>query len=189
MEEEPDLQWSKTKKTVERFLCERLQGRIELHATYYRKFHDQPARVSVTLDGIEILSAADTTFYTKQQKIYQHLSTELPPMPYDDNWTVMFNSPERHALVCANQEAEQMLVVAETFSSFHIYEPLMQYHTLSIEDALQSEHVFTQALAMFDRRLGKRKLLKITPQQLHPTVQHFYVIRCEAEGIHVRTNL
>lgn len=183
------MQWSKTKKTVERFLCERLQGRIELRATHYRKFHDQPARVSVTLDGVEILNAADTAFYSKQQKIYQHLSANLPPMPYNDDWTVMYNSAERQALIQADNEAEQTLIDNEIFNSFHLYELLMQYHTLSIEDALQSEHVFAQAFAMFDRRLGKRKLLKIDPQQLHPTVQHFYAIRCEVEGIHISANI
>lgn len=177
------MQWSKTKKTVESFLCERLQGRIELHATTYRKYHDNPARVSVTLDGEEILSAADTTFYMKKEQIYQNLAANLPPMPYNDDWTVMFNSPERQALVKASNEAEQTLVDVEIFSSYHVYEPLMLYHTLSIEDALQSEYLFAQAFAMFDRRLGKRRILKINPQKLQPTIQRFYTIRCQVEGI------
>jgi len=55
------LQWSKTKSTLESFLCEKLKGRIELYATVYRKFHDGPSRVWITFDQREILSASDVT--------------------------------------------------------------------------------------------------------------------------------
>ena len=45
------MQWSKTKLILERFLCEKLKWRIELRETVYRKFHDMPSRVWITLDG------------------------------------------------------------------------------------------------------------------------------------------
>ncbi|HWJ78942.1 MAG TPA: nonribosomal peptide synthetase, partial [Niallia sp.] len=63
------MQWSKTKSTLESFLCDPLQGRIKIYATVYRKFHDGPARVWITFDKKEILSASDVTYTIKHEEL------------------------------------------------------------------------------------------------------------------------
>jgi hypothetical protein len=40
-----------------------------------------------------------------------------------------------------------------------------------------------QALAMFDRRVGKRRLAKMSVENEHPLVRKFYELRCQAEGL------
>lgn len=180
------MQWSKTKSRLERFLCEKLKGRIELHATVYCKFHDSPSRVWITLDRREILSVSDVTYAVQHGKLYEQLKAQnqLKPMPYDDDWKVMLHSPERQALVQASDVAENRLIDQAIFKSYHLYEPLMQYSSLSIEEALNADNVIVRAYSMLDRRLGKRRLKKLHfTEDTHLLIIDFYKIRCEVEGI------
>lgn len=55
---------------------------------------------------------------------------------------------------------------------------------LKIEDVLASGNPLSRALAMFDRRLGKRKLEAITVSDEEcSVVKDFYLIRCGTEGL------
>lgn len=181
------MQWSKTKSTLESFLCEKLQGRIKLYATVYRKFHDGPARVWITFDGKEIISAPDVTYQVKHEELYRTIQKEkeLKEIPYHDDFWVMYNSPERQELVDASDQAKEILNNQNIFSSYDFYSPFMKYSSLSIEQALTSDNVIIRAFAMFDRRLGKRRLqkLQLIALDTHPLIIECYKIRCEVEGI------
>ena len=182
------MQWSKTKSTLESFLCDKLQGRIKIYATVYRKFHDCPSRVWITFDKKEIISASDATYQTKHEQLYRQIKKEggLKDIPFNENWHVMFNSPERQELIKASHKAEAM-INQNTFNSYHFYAPFMEYGSLSIEEALHSENIIIRAYAMLDRRLGKRRLskFKLTIEDTHPLILHFYKIRCDVEGISI----
>lgn len=180
------LQWSKLKVKLESFLCDKLKGRIGLHATVYRKFHDRPGRVWITFDKKEILSASDVTYAVQHEKLYQRIKDEkeLKAIPYDSDWKVMFNSQERKELLKASHAAEEMMKSQRVFDSYHLYEAFMRYSSLSIEEAFNSENILIRAFSMFDRRLGKRRLIKLNfPQDTHPLIIEFYKLRCEVEGI------
>lgn len=103
------MQWSKTKSTLESFLCDKLKGRIKIYATAYRKFHDRPSRVWITLDKKEILSASDVTYAIKHEELYQQMKKEgnLKGIPYNSDLDKMFNSKERHRLIKAADDAEK----------------------------------------------------------------------------------
>ena len=180
------LQWSKTKSTLERFLCDKLKGRLKIHATVYRKFHDSPSRVWFTFDKKEILSASDTTYSVKHQKLYQQIkeNNNLKAIPYNANWDVMFNSEERQKLIRASDDVEESLINQNIFESYHLYAPLMDYGSLSINEAMNSDNIIIKAYSMLDRRLGKRRLEKIEfTNETHPLIVKFYKIRCGVEGI------
>ncbi|WP_026907268.1 SF0329 family protein [Paucisalibacillus globulus] len=181
------MQWSKTKTTLEGFLCDKLKGRIQIHATVYRKFHDSPGRVWIIFDKKEIITASDVTYTTQYEKLYKQTkeNKKLTSIPYDENWENMFNSVEREELIKASDEVETTLVNQNIFESFHFYESFMKYATLSIEEAMTSENVIIKAYSMFDRRLGKRRIEKLAVnQEVHSLIRKFYQIRCEVEGIH-----
>jgi hypothetical protein len=56
--------------------------------------------------------------------------------------------------------------------------------TLSSEQMLASQNAIVRALAMLDRRLGKRRLREMElSDDEHPLVRQFYDLRCEAECI------
>lgn len=181
------MQWSKTKKLFESFLCENLCGRFEVHAAVYRHAHDQPGRVWFTMDGVELFSAADTKFNVQHAQLYRELKRGLAPIPYSDDFWTMYKSEERRALVNASDVAKDRLFSAGVMNSYHLYEPLMTYAQLSIEEALRSENEIIQAFTMLDRRVGKRRLKKLvmSEQKCHPLVWRLYLLRCDVEGIMV----
>jgi len=142
---------------------------------------------SVRFDNKEIISASDVTYQTKHEKMYRKIKDEegLKGIPFNDDWDVMFNSPERQELVRASDRAEEMLLTQNVFNAYHLYAPFMEYSSLSIDEALQSEHIIIRAYAMLDRRLGKRRLIKFNfnLQDTHPLILAFFKIRCDVEGI------
>ena len=64
-------------------------------------------------------------------------------------------------------------------------EALLTSLDASIEDILTSSHPLVRALAMFDKRVGKRRLqaLSTTIENEPLIVRHFYALRCHAEGM------
>ncbi|MEM5014543.1 nonribosomal peptide synthetase [Niallia taxi] len=180
------MQWSKLKNKLESFLSDQLKGSIEIHATIYRKFHDSPGRVWITLDKKEILSASDVTFAVKHEKLYQQLRKEksLNEIPYSTDLNAMLNSQERKELIKASDMVEEVIINQNIFGSYHLYDALMNYSSLSIEEALNSENIIIRSFSMLDRRLGKRRLKKLTfSKETHPLVVKFYNIRCEVESV------
>ena len=178
------MKFSKLKKTIEGFLCTSLKGRIELHAAVYRQAHDSPSRVWLSFDKEQIFSAADLSHIQKHNSRQQELKKqyELKPIPYSENWEIMFNSPERKALIAASDQAEEELIQTGIWGSWHLYNALLNYPNLSIEQALTSEDPLIRAYALFDRRVGKRRLLAMENFP-HSIEDKFFYIRCEAEGL------
>lgn len=182
------LQWSKLKTTLESFLSDKLKGRIQIHAAVYRKYHDSPSRVWITLDKHEILTASDVTYAVKHEKLYQQIKDEkvLKEIPYNQDWNVMLNSLERRELLIASDAAEEIMITQSIFQSYHLYAALINYNSLTIEQAINSENIIIQAFSMLDRRLGKRRLKKLNlSRDTHPIITKFYSIRCGVEGIKI----
>ena len=70
------------------------------------------------------------------------------------------------------------------YDDYQALADLKAYLLLSVDDALQSGSPLIRALAVIDRRVGKRRLrsLEIGPEE-HSLVYELYRLRCEAEGI------
>ena len=72
----------------------------------------------------------------------------------------------------------------EVFQDLEFRKSLKEYLTLPIGEALVSENVLIRALALIDRRVGKRKLCEIkVPEDEHELIKLMYKLRCEAESI------
>jgi len=63
---------------------------------------------------------------------------------------------------------------------------LLPFLSLPIEEALDSVQELIKALAMFDKRVGKRRLQLLAHSMLDEPllVQHFFALRCEAENLY-----
>ena len=70
------------------------------------------------------------------------------------------------------------------YDDYQALADLKAYLLLSVDDALHSGSPLIRALAVIDRRVGKRRLrsLEIGPEE-HSLVYELYRLRCEAEGI------
>jgi hypothetical protein len=108
----------------------------------------------------------------------------LKAIPYNADWDVMFNSEERQELSRASEDAEKFLINQNIFESYHLFAPFMDYGSLSIDEAMNSENIIIKAYSMLDRRLGKRSLEKLEfTNETHPIIFDFYKIRCGVEGV------
>jgi hypothetical protein len=74
------------------------------------------------------------------------------------------------------------------FSRFDLIDALESYLNLSIEDALSSANALIRAIAMLDRRVGKRRLQQVViDATTHPFITQLYTLRCTAEHLPVFT--
>jgi hypothetical protein len=162
------MRWSKLKETAEGFLADSLKGRIRYYQTRYgRGTSEVMARAWITDKKREIANFSTIRWWWKCESL-----TRRNMKSVSIGWQQ------------ARSQAENQLAAKGYYADFHFTGALREYITLSIDDALQSSNSLIQAVAMFDRRLGKRRLQKMTenPPE-HPLVNAFFRLRCEAEGI------
>ncbi len=153
--------WSKTKKSIEGLLAEKLIGHVRFYKTRYGPGESQiQTRAWITLDKKEIFSCS-TIGWIKE------------------NYSSTGNSGWN-----ANEQTEKDLNAKGNFSVQSFVAALDEYLRMPIDQAIQSSNVIIRAIAMFDRRLGKNHLWKLHPSEDdHPLVLSFYAIRCQVEGI------
>lgn len=78
--------------------------------------------------------------------------------------------------------AEADRVARGVLARWDFNQALFDYLGLRLEDALTSSNVVIRALAMLDRRLGRRRFEKLRKQpDDHPLVRGFYELRGEAD--------
>jgi hypothetical protein len=158
--------WSAIVKAWEPFLAASLVGRLELHATHYRGAHDEEGRAWVTLDGEQIVSVESLPYL---MRVYGH-SSELKAIGEDAQgaWDAAIEVAHREGLVYL----------------WDFEAAVASYPGHAIDDALASPDVVVRALAMVDRRLGRRRLatLQLRTDE-SPIVRRMLEVRRAAEGL------
>jgi hypothetical protein len=160
------MRWSAIVKRYEPFIAPALAGRLRLHATRYRGAHDGEGRGWITLDGKQIASFESLPYL---MRIYG-LSHELKGIGLepDPAWDMAIEAAHREGL----------------FYLWDYQGAVLRYPDHSVEEARASPDPMIRALAMFDRRLGRRRLeAMIAAPPDYPIIRLFYKVRCEAEGI------
>jgi hypothetical protein len=168
------MRWSKLKSLVEERLAPSLAQRVSLHQARYRHTHEEVGRVTVTVDGREVAAfATHMAWRTVRPRAEQLMNAR-------EAW----GSPAAYAQAAA--EAEAQLRTEGVFSDAVALDDLEKSLSMSLAAALESESPLVRALAMLDRRLGKRRLreLRLSDDE-HALVRALYALRCEAEGIDI----
>lgn len=171
------MSWSRLNKKVEANFADSMRGRVSLFMTSYRKTFDGFGRGAILLDGREVLNACS---YVRMMESYR-MSQELQEI---NGCTDYWDPKQAECYYQAIEATDEILVRAGIFRKGEFHEALADYLNLSIEDALASRHLLTRALAVVDRRLGKRRLRDF-PFRVdeHPAVRLLHTARCEAEAI------
>jgi hypothetical protein len=166
------MRWSKLKSLIEDRFAPSLMRRVALHQARYRHTNEEVGRVTLTVDGHEV--AAFATHMGWQQ--VRPLADQL--MDVRDGW----GSPAAYAQ--ATSDVERQLRAEGVLSDAIALEDLEAYLSMSIDVALSAESPLVRALAVLDRRLGKRRLrvLRFADGEI-ALVRSLYALRCEAEGI------
>lgn len=166
------MPWTRIQKMLSERLAKSLRGRLAIHQARYRHSREELGRIWVEIDQVEVASFTTTSAVRRRRELTDEL------MDVNNSWgsTTAYHHADQDALALMNAAGEQ--------SDYAAWGDLEAYLSLPIEEALTSTNPLIRALAMVDRRIGKRRLqaLRISKRD-HPLVFSLYSLRCEAEGI------
>lgn len=167
----PVQSWSSMRKQLEQEnVCESLKGRIQYFATRYRKSHDDEGRVAIRIDGQEVYKSCFFDWDIKRHEAWKEIDARK------NKKTSYLESGEEMELGALNRGG---------FDQFAFYNAFHFYQNHSIDESLSSPDPIVKLFAIFDKRVGKRRLQKILSEiESQPDwLKIFYRLRMEAEGI------
>ena len=185
--------WKHTKKLLESLLCDKLKGRITYQLHCYRPDDDWTGYLEILLDKKPIFRAGSCLTKNPNYCVYMsEVEIRRIMMKYlkadSANGSAEVNSTSIRTaagFICSYirncQRQEQGRIFLEDAMVL-----IGEYLSSDIETNLNSNSPFINTLAILDRRVGKRRLQKLTgtgssiaPQWAWP----FYEARFDVEGI------
>jgi hypothetical protein len=167
------MQWSKLKSRIKALICPELHNRIDFHVTRYREPHGDAGEAWITVDGKKIFGASYHRFLNEE---HEERSTDQPDNADTSGWRYFGDAD-------AYVEIAHTLHEREIHDSYELVHALHSYLDLSVQDALKSENPYIRALAIVDRRIGKRTLDKLNIAETdHSLVRSFYALRTQPRG-------
>ena len=162
------MQWSKLRSSVKSLICEGLRTRIDFHVTGYHGRRSTKARSGeITADGKPVLELSYDRFCRES-----------------DGWFASVSRGQKYGVWAAASSAE---TVWSEYQSDEIHPPqqlgdaMRAYLAMPVDEALASANPFLRALAIIDRRVGRRRLegLEVGDRD-HSLVREFYRLRMES---------
>jgi hypothetical protein len=151
--------WTRLKKTAESLVADSLQGRIQYHLARYGPGVSYVMRRGwIAFDGHQIGN------FSTIKRIRERFART-------GNW------------YSEDEPVKARLDEEGFFTRDDFVNSLEEYVGLQLEDAVRSTNPIIRAVAMFDRRLGKRRLTSMSiADDEHQLVKISYQIRMQAEG-------
>jgi hypothetical protein len=163
--------WSKIKKNVELKFSEKLNKKIQLYITSYGADYDVSDlfnRGWITVNGKEVVNFSTADSFYLNGYVY-HSATPTNCVVSEE---IDFN--KRHP---------NLLSEKGEFSKFDLSNCCYAYLDLNIDEALTHKSPIINMFAVLDKRLGKRRLIKLNEKEHHPLVRYFLNLRLESENI------
>ena len=161
--------WSKMRCKLEKeYLAESLKGHITYFATSYSKCPDHEGRAAILLDGKEIIEGS----YREQWS-----SVKIAQFPRDEKYADRL----RYEFPYIDETAVKL----GQFDQRCFYSAFGEYDNQSIEESLESENLLVRIFAVLDRRVGKRRLVRLYEacSDDDEILRMMLRIRIRAEGI------
>lgn len=168
------MRWSKLKKLISDKVAPSISGRFDINSTAYGNC--SCGHAWITIDKTIIANFCTRAFWNRCP---QHFDVESQSWKHDGPMPLELPASQQNFY--DKQEVEY-----GELSRQDVYKACWAFvHDLSIEEALISDNPLVQALSVIDSRLGKRRILKIDKESLHPLALKLYILRAEAEGLNV----
>ncbi len=189
------MKWSRLRKLVESLFADSVQKRVAVHITQFRTCPHRCGHGWITIDGEEVLSAsthaAIHAYYSEAHRLLEEAGRSEIVHGLD------VNAPLEEEYVLddarflsgtgrvadARIKARQILIERGIFTEGDFCDALRWYADAPIDEILASKNPIVRALAMVDRRVGKRRLRAFDPENEHPLVKKMLSFRLEAEGM------
>ncbi|MBO5245215.1 MAG: hypothetical protein J6B02_03860 [Selenomonadales bacterium] len=189
--------WKYIKKLLEEdFLCEKLKGRITYDLTNYRPATWYQQHFLMKCDDQTLMEASQRWCsvdhrYRKGMPNASRISARIVEKGYDryDEDSTKLSEDTRYWLGMYIKEEIEMHIAHRggIYGVEEIIGAIGEYLHNDIEDSLQSGEYFVRALAVVDRRCGKRRLMRYAKQAVSvddpPWLRRICRTRFEAEGI------
>lgn len=161
--------WSKLKKTIQPLLAASVEEHLKVHFTRYGPGESYTMnRAWLAWDGEEISTFSTIRWINARNSLAAQLSGD--------------NELRMHYECFA--QAENLLARRGIYPAERFLAALEQYTSLSVENALCSSDALIRAWAMFDRRLGKRRLRAVRFDENASEFERlWYRLRCEADRL------
>jgi len=172
------MRWSKLKQRIEEGLADSAKGRVEVWSTRYRKAHDRDGEAWITIDGQRVHSMGSLTHMVEGYERSLALQKEPDCLDYRDQEQIQGYRD-------AQEEVETKLRAEGIISLWEFNNVLFEYLNMSLEQILSSDQMIVRALGMFDKRLGKRRLVSLDVSEEHELIQGLYSVRCAFEGLRI----
>jgi hypothetical protein len=186
------MAWSKTRQQLDNFLYPGLKGILSYSATGYRYVPDKSSMSYITINKKNIFNMNDATTTIKWYQSEQETKNDkniLLPISEEEIEAIRVETkgivPEDRMIIMARNKklvvyAKELLLAQSALikSDFQVIANI--YLSTSIEDSLESNDILINILALVDKRVGKKRLLKMSDKisLKHPVVQYFYNLRC-----------
>jgi hypothetical protein len=163
------MPWSRIVAMLRDRLTPELRGRVKVHQARYRHAHGELGRIWLALDGQEIASFTPESYGRGQRFIVELLDADGGR-----------RSAEQY--LQAEEDAAAIMERAGDRSDYDAQNDLETYLSMPVAEALRSPNPLFRALAVVDRRVGKRTLRSLTigPRE-HQLVRTLFEARCRAE--------
>jgi len=156
--------WAGLKKQLSETLCDTLINRVTYFLTRYHDVHNSYGRAAILLDGKEMVCFSWIEMYYQERDITP-LYNEMPGSPYEELVKKMKSKWDANC----------------TYYEMDFLEAVLQFRNMPIQEALESENYIIKALAIMDRRVGKRTLSRILEEaafnDFPAWVRQFYELR------------
>ncbi len=154
------------KKLEQENICECLKGHIRYFITRYHDAHDDAGRAAILFDGEEIFK---TSYFEHYPDYYSRFYELRKTVPEDKLMGALWNT-----------------VIADgCFDLYQFYDAFHLYDNQSIAESLVSENALVRLFAYWDKRTGKRRLLKHQEELEHEPewLRMLLELRLKLEGL------
>lgn len=179
------------KQQLESFLYPGLIGRVEYLSTGYRYLPDKKGQCYIMVDKNEVFKMNDGNSIIKWYKTEQEIKNDLEvkvSVNQEDIEDVRKGSggmiPEERLVVIAKNRkisicAKEIMSAQTMLGKSDFYTAASNFLSASIEDCLESRDILMNIFALVDRRVGKKRLIRMKENMKlkHPAVQYFYELR------------
>ena len=178
------MKWSKSKKALENLLANSVKDHVQFHMTRYGPgVSSYKVRAWITWDKKELVNMSNVK-WERELNALSHQIHEIHDLDYMKKLLRGEISISIEDSRDMHEAARRLVQKKGLLSRYQFEQAVEEYLELSIDKAIDSDNPIIKALSMFDRRLGKRRLVEISlSTEEHPLVKLLYHLRCEAEGL------
>lgn len=176
--------WSGLRKELEQdFICEKLKGRVQYFLTHYHNAPDDYGRICIRVDGKEVLHGNPYDYYVKGYSNLEYEVKEILNVPDREYTDKGYLYEVENKII--EDSIKNLSCKDGVFEIYDFTDAIYEYKNSDILDSLNSKNGLIRMLAIMDRRVGKRTLIKKAEQinQEPDWLKFFYKLRLDAENI------